>query len=109
MSTKTFVLDTLRLLVIVLDEPSGVPKDLTGATVEAVVKRPGNVAFAGDASIFDATAGKIRVEFQPQTFSASTYRIQIRVTDIGGDTQTVLNSSIIAARSLVVGEGRMNN
>ena len=105
MSTNTFELDTLRLLLNVTDQVSGLPKDLTGASVVAVIKRPGSVAFDGNATIFDATGGKIKIEFAPETFTATRYLIQVRVTDAAGDTQTIYNSDITAARSLVIGEG----
>ena len=105
MSTNTFELDTLRLLLSVTDQATQEAKDLTGASVIAVVKRPGFLAFDGNATIFDAVNGKIKVELQPQTFDAATYLIQVRVTDASGDTQTVYNETITAARSLVVGQG----
>lgn len=105
MPTNTFELDTLRLLLSVTDQAAQEPKDLTGASVVAVIKRPGFPAFDGNATIFDASNGKIKIEFQPQTFVTATYLIQVRVTDASGDTQTVYNETIAAARSLVVGQG----
>ena len=105
MSTKTFELDTLRLLLSVTDQATQQPKDLTNASVVAVVKRLGAVAFNGNSTIFDAQNGKIKIEFQPQTLTKATYLIQVRVTDANGDTQTVYNETITASRSLVVGQG----
>ena len=105
MSTNTFELDTLRLLLSVTDQATQQPKDLTGASVVAVIKRPGAVAFDGNATILDGPTGKIKIEFSPETFTATRYLIQVRVTDASGDTQTIYNSDITAARSLVIGEG----
>ena len=105
MSTNTFELDTLRLLLSVTDQATQQPKDLTGASVVAVIKRPGAVAFDGNATVFDASTGKIKIEFAPETFTATRYLIQVRVTDASGDTQTIYNSDITAARSLRIGEG----
>lgn len=105
MSTNTFELDTLRILLSVTDQATSQPKDLTGGSVVAVIKRLGFEAFDGNATIFDAENGKIKIEFQPQTLNTATYRIQVRVTDVAGDTQTVYNETITVSKSLVVGQG----
>jgi hypothetical protein len=105
MATETFELDTLRMLLTVVDEGAEQPKSLEHAQVEAVVKRTGGIAFAAYSSIIGPSQGRIMIEFAPETFEVAEYLIQVRVTDEIGDTQTVYNSTITAARSLRVGEG----
>lgn len=100
MSTSAFEADTIKILHTVPDEVTGSAKDLTGATVLAIIDQPDGETFDGGATVPDASAGQISLEFNPDTFDAKTYPYQIRVTDAVGDTQTVVASSITAKRSL---------
>lgn len=100
MSASTFELDTLSILHTITDSVTGGPKSLTGATVIAIIDQPDGDTFDGAAVIEDAAAGQISMEFNPGTFKPKTYPYQIRVTDVNGDVQTVVSSSITASRSL---------
>lgn len=92
--------DTLKILHTITDQVTGGAKSLTGATVLAIIDPPDGETFDGGATIVDAAAGQIAMEFQPDAFEAKTYPYQIRVTDSTGDVQTVVASSITAKRSL---------
>jgi hypothetical protein len=99
MVTKTFEADTLSISIPVTIGSTGLPLNLTGASVEVIAQRSGRMAIEGSVLIPDPATGVLIASFQPETFIAATYSFQCRITK-DGLTQTVVNTQIRAAKSL---------
>ena len=98
MTQETWTADDFSLDLTVNED--GAAKDITGATVEAVVGRSGTNE-AVTATIADAPNGVVRVAWDEDTFASGTYTLQVRVT-IGAETQTVYSEAVAIRRSLTV-------
>jgi hypothetical protein len=99
MSVNIFELDDVDIVIPVLDGATGQPKNLTGATVLAIISDENGEKFDGNAAVVDAQSGLIEMSFQPATFRPVTYQFQVRVTDNQNKTRTVVTDSITARRS----------
>jgi len=81
MAIKTYTGNTFSIIVTwALSD--GTVKDLTGATVEAVAKARGAVITLS-AEVSDGAAGQVRADAPKDTFLATTYDLQIRVSKGG--------------------------
>jgi hypothetical protein len=99
MITQTFEADTLSIKIPVKMGSTGLPMDLTGASIEVIAQRSGRPAIAGSVLVTDPETGILFASFQPETFAAANYMFQCRITK-DGMTQTVVNTQIRAAKSL---------
>jgi hypothetical protein len=99
MIMRTFEADTLSIKIPVKMGSTGLPLDLTGASIEVIAQRSGRNAIAGSVLVMDPETGVFFASFEPETFAAANYMLQCRVTK-NGMTQTVVNTQIRAAKSL---------
>jgi hypothetical protein len=101
MITQTFEADTLAIRIPVTLGNSGVPMDLSGATIKVIAQRSGRPAIEGSVLVQEPETGVFLATFEPETFAAATYMFQCRITK-NGVTQTVVNTQIRASKSLRV-------
>jgi hypothetical protein len=99
MTVQTFETDSVIITVPITREDTGAALQLTNATLEAVAQRRGGSAIAATVTVTDAQGGICQVSFAPETFQATSYDWQLRVT-IAGEVQTVVADTIIARRSI---------
>jgi hypothetical protein len=97
--TKTYEADTLSIRIPVKVGSSSTPLDLTGAEIEVFAKRNNQPAIQGSVLVTEPETGVLVASFEPETFQAASYRFQCRITK-GGVTQTVVDTEIVAKRSL---------
>lgn len=83
--------DLLPVLTATLQNADGTPMNLTGATVQLLIKNVLDVVTVREATVVEAASGSVRYNWvAADTVAAGDFRLRWRVTD-GADITTVPN------------------
>lgn len=85
--------DTLVILVAVTEQTSGNPKNITGATIDAVAADIHGTTVAATDAITDAADGKFTATFSAGQLVTGKWTFQARV-ELGSETQVVAEEII---------------